>query len=920
VPLARGARLGPYEISGLLGAGGMGEVYRARDTRLERTVALKVLPVEFASEPTLRARFEREARAISALEHPHICTLHDVGEEGDQAYLVMEHLEGETLAARLKKGPLPLAQALEVGTQVADALAAAHRHGIVHRDLKPGNVMLTKTGVKLLDFGLARLTGHGERPVVEELTSAPTESAPLTGQGRILGTLPYMAPEQLEGKPADARTDLWALGVVLYEMVAGRRAFEGTSQVSLIGAILEREPVPLATLQPLAPPSLERLVKRCLAKSPEDRWDTAHDVADELRWIVQGGLGPAGAPTARPRRLWALVAGGLAVTFACGVVVGLVGRRVPATPRAGVVRPLFDVSPAEELNAGGVSSTWLPTLGGSRTALAWTPDGRSLVFVGRRGGVQQLYVRDLDAEQARPVEGTEGAQVPVVSPDGRSVAFWAKGAIRRVPLAGGPAAVLVKDVRPIPIGLAWSGDERLFYGGYGDAIWSAEAERAPTAVTTRLEGEVSHVLPHLLPGGQALLYTVRHRVFTWGDEEVVAHVFATGERKALIQDAADARYVPSGHLVFLRRGVLHAVGFDPARLEVRGTPDPVLGGVAQALTSGHDANVTGAGQFSVASTGALAFLRGDVMPYPDAQLVTVDRQGRVSPLDAPARSYAAFLSLSPDGREMAVVIRSLTEWAVWVYDRERGTLTRLPGGGESGLLRWTPAGDRVAFGWLDKGVQHLAWQLADGTAAPEVLARETAELSSWSPDGRQLAFVKFEDIWVATLDGGKAVAAPLATTPEGEQWPEFSPDGRWLALGSNASGRFEVYVQPYPGPGARQLVSLEGGTSPAWNPVGGELFFLSLPDAEGKRHMMVVDVRPGHMLSIGRPRPLFTFSQPPLRLACWPARCFAVARDGQHFYATQRMPTPPASPVTHIQLVLNWTEELKARVPPGPTR
>jgi Tol biopolymer transport system component len=919
VPLANGTRLGPYEILGLLGAGGMGEVYRARDTRLERTVALKVLPAEFSSDQTLGARFEREARAISALNHPHICTLHDVGEQDGQTYLVMEHLEGETLAERLKKGPLPVAHVLEVGTQIAEALSAAHKQGIVHRDLKPGNVMLTKSGVKLLDFGLARLTRHGERPVLEDLTSAPTEAGPLTGKGTILGTLPYMAPEQLEGRPADARTDLWALGVILYEMVTGRRAFEGTSQVSLIGAILEREPTPLRTQQPLAPPLLERTVRRCLAKSPDERWDTAHDVADELRWIVQGELAPRGAPAARARRLWPLVAGALAVAIVSGVSGGLVGRRLLGAPR--VVRSLLDVSPAEELNGGGFNEPFLLTPGGSRTALAWTPDGRSLVFAGRRGGVQQLYVRDLDSEQARPLEGSEGAQIPVVSPDGLSVAFWAHGAIRSVPFAGGPAAVLVQDVPVVPFGLAWRGDGRLFYGGPQGPIWSAAAERAPTAVTTRLDGEVSHVLPHLLPDGHALLYTVRRRVWTWGDEEIVAHVFATGERKVLLGDAVDARYVPSGHLVFLRRGVLYAVGFDAARLEVRGTPEPVLGGVVQALTSGNSWDVTGAGQFSVASTGALAFLKGEVVPYPEVRLVAIDRQGGVSPLDAPTHSYGFDLSLSPDGRRLAVVIRSLTERAIWIYDSARGTLARLPGGGETEWIRWTPDGGRVAFDWLDKGVSHLAWQQIDGTAAPEILASDQGAPSSWSPDGRQLAFVKDpEDIWIATLDGGKATLAPLARTPEAGtgQWPEFSPDGRWLALGSHASGRVEVYVQPYPGPGARQLVSLEGGSSPAWNPAGGELFFVSPRDSEGKYHMMVVDVRPGRTLSIGRPRPLFTFSEPPLEIACEPARCFAVAPDGQHFYATQLMPTPPVPPVTHIHLVQNWTEELKARVPAGP--
>jgi hypothetical protein len=359
---------------------------------------------------------------------------------------------------------------------------------------------------------------------------------------------------------------------------------------------------------------------------------------------------------------------------------------------------------------------------------------------------------------------------------------------------------------------------------------------------------------------------------------------------------------------------------DPARLEVRGTPEPVLGGVVQALTSSSSDDQTGAGQFSVASTGALAFLRGAVVSYADAQLVAIDRQGRVSPLGAPVRSYAPSLSLSPDGRQVAVVVRGLTEQSVWLYDHDRGALTRLSGGAEAVCPRWTPDGGRVGFSWLDKGDRYLAWQRADGTAAPEVLARDPGCPSSCSPDGRRLAFVKNDDIWTATLDGGKPALAPLATTPETEQWPEFSPDGRWLALGSDASGRWEIYVQPYPGPGARQLVSLEGGTSPAWNPVGGELFFLSLPGSDGKRQMMVTDVRPGRALGFGRPRSLFAISEPPLRLASPLIRLFAVAPDGQHFYATQLMPAPAAPPVTRIQLVQNWTEELKARVPPGPTR
>jgi Tol biopolymer transport system component len=924
VPLARGARLGPYEISGLLGAGGMGEVYRARDTRLDRTVALKVLPAEVASEPTLRARFEREARAISALEHPHICTLHDVGEQDGRPYLVMEHLEGETLAERLKKGPLPLAQALEVGTQIADALAAAHRHGIVHRDLKPGNVMLTKMGVKLLDFGLARLSEHGERPIIEDLTSSPTESAPLTGGGTILGTLPYMAPEQLEGRSVDARTDVWALGVILHEMVTGRRAFEGRGSASLVAAILEREPAPLSTEQPLAPPSLERVVTRCLAKAPDDRWDGAHDVADELRWIGQAGLAPAGTATgpAARRWRWGRVVGGLALV-AGGILGGFVGRPLlaPASPRPVVVRSLLDVGPAEEVNAGGVAATvWLPTPGGSRTALAWTPDGRSLVFVGRQRGVQRLYVRALDGEEARALEGTEGAQVPAVSPDGQWVAFWANGAIRRVPLAGGPTAVVVEGARTVPAGVACGEDGRVFYEGADRAIWSVEPERAPAALTTRLDGEASHRLPHVLPGGHALLYTVRHRQWSWGDEEVVAHVFVTGERKVLLKDAADARYVASGHLVFLRRGTLSAVGFDLSRLAVRGTAVPVLDGVAQALTSTNTRDISGAGQFSVSSTGTLAYLRGAVVPYPDARLVAVDRQGRVSPLEAPTRSYGPDLGLSPDGRHLAVSIDSLTERALWLYDRGRGTLSKLTPGGETMSPRWTPDGQHVAFWWLSEGVFQLAWQRADGTAPPEGLVHDPGHPSSWSPDGRHLAFTRDGDIWIANVENGKAAVEPLARTPDIELWPEFSPDGRWLAYGSNASGRNEVYVQPYPGPGPRQQVSLEGGESPAWSPTGRELFFVSAPDSEGMRQMMVTEVRPASTLTFGKPRRLFGFSPPTLSFGCAPNRCYAVAPDEERFYVRQTPPTAPPAPVTHIQLIQNWTEELKARLPAGPTR
>jgi Tol biopolymer transport system component len=915
--LSSGTRLGPYEIQAAIGAGGMGEVYKARDTRLDRSVAIKVLPAHVSADPERRARFEREAKTIAGLNHPHICTLYDVGEHEGSTFLVMEHLTGETLAQRLEKGPLPPEQALTVTTEIADALAAAHRQGVIHRDLKPGNVMLTKAGTKLLDFGLAKLTGHGEQPVAAHLASAPTQSTPLTGEGMIVGTLQYMAPEQVEGKPADARTDLWALGAILYEMVTGKRAFEGTSAASLIGAILEREPASLTTLQPLTPPGVDRLVRRCLAKSPDDRWDSAHDVADELRWVreTSGVVAPTGVHPQRRRglRTALVVAGGLLLILAGA---GLMWLLRPPAPRPSLARLSLDVRPAEALNAGGAIPPFIPTPGGSRTALTWTPDGQALVYVGRRGGVQQLYVRRLDAAEARPLAGTEGAQVPAVSPDGQWVAFWAQKAIRKVSLDGGPVMDLAAGLAEPPWGLVWDARGRVFFGRDDGRIWEVPPEGVPKAVTSVGDAEAAHVLPWVLPGERVLLYTVRKRVWSWGDDEIVAHTLATGKRTVVLRDAADARYVSTGHLVFLRRGVLFAAPFDAERSEVRGTPVAVLDAVAQALTAGYEGDTTGAGQFAVAVTGTLAWLPGPVAPYPDRALVTVDRRGQVSPLPAPVRSYGPDLRLSPDGRRLAVTIKTLAERGLWLYDLGRGILTPLAGSGEANFPVWAPDGQRLVFGWLKDGRRSLAVQSADGTAPPQVLVARGPFPSSFTRDGRQLAAVRAGDIVMVTVEHGKASVQPLSQTPHTEQ-PTFSPDGRWLAYGSDVSGRNEVYVRPYPGPGPAEQVSLEGGRDPAWHPNGRELFYVGPLDGAGKRRIMAVEFAPGSPPRIGTPRRLFEFDPRDLNFGCTPLRCYDVAPDGQRFYVTQTRPAPPPPVVTHINLIQNWLEGLKAKVPTG---
>jgi len=622
-----------------------------------------------------------------------------------------------------------------------------------------------------------------------------------------------------------------------------------------------------------------------------------YNAVQSVTWGVSGALGPAIA----------------------GVMLGAGAMWLarPAAPGVSVTRLSVDVLPAEGLHGGGVQPRRLvSTPAGSRTSLAWTPDGTALVFVGRRADGQQLYVRRLDVTEARALANTEGAQVPAVSPDGRWVAFWAAETLRKVPLDGGPAMDLATGVG-LPTGLAWDDAGRLFFGRQSDGrIWQVAPDGPVTPVTTLGAGELGHVLPGPLPGGNTVLYTVRRRMSTWGDEHIVAHRLATGERKRLVEDAADARYVPTGHLVFLRRGTLFAVPFDVEHLEVRGPTVAVLERVVQALTAGNTADITGAGQFAISPTGTMAVISGAVVPYPEGTLVALDRTGQVTPLPAPLRTYGPSTRLSPDGRHVAVTMRGLTDQGLWLYAADRGALSLLAGGGEAGWPLWSPDGRRLAFWWVQGGVPSIALQPADGSAPPTVLLRGVFHVpSSWTPDGRHLAAVERDDIVVVSVADGRAAAQPLGKTPARELWPEFSPDGRWLAYGSDVTGRLEVYIRPYPGPGAPQQVSIDGGASPAWHPGGRELFFVGRTAEVDVRSMLVADVDTRSPLRVGRPRTLFRFTEGDIVIPCTPVRCFDVSADGRRFYAVQRRPHPPAPPVTHIGLITNWFEELKAKVP-----
>jgi eukaryotic-like serine/threonine-protein kinase len=882
-----GTQLGPYEILSAIGAGGMGEVYRARDTRLERTVAIKILPDHLSDRAELRERFQREAKTIASLNHSHICTLYDIGHQDGTDYLVMEYLEGETLAERLKKGPLSLAQVLQYAIEVSDALDKAHRKGITHRDLKPGNIMLTKSGTKLLDFGLAKLRRDAAHSA--PLSQLPTKEA-MTAEGTILGTLQYMAPEQLEGKEADARTDIFAFGVVVYEMATGKKAFEGKTSASVMAKILEVDPPPISSLQPMTPPQLDRVVKKCLSKEPEKRWQAASDVSDELKWIAEGGsqatlaaiVAPKGIRTLGRRPL-ILSLGSLLIGLA---IAGLAVWNLKPVPPRSVSRFTITLPPGQQL--AGLDSG---------PAVAFSPDGTHLAYVAREGGTQQLFLRSLDSLEAKPIPGTGGGVNPFFSPDGQWVGFFAGGKLKKVSVNGG-AALTVGDAL-LSGGASWGSQGMIAFAPIINGVLQQvpDGGGTPQPLTRFEKGEITHSWPEFLPGGKALLFVAATAV---NNAQVAVQSVGTGERRNLIQGATQPRYALSGHLVYSQGGNLMAVPFDSQRLAVTGAAVPVVEGVLQS-------RVNGEAQYSISGTGSLVYIPGGVQSAQN-RLVWVNRNGAEQPLAAPAHAYGSH-RISPDGRQIAVSI----DGQIWLYDLSRETLTRLTFEGNSNVNPvWTPDGKRIAFQSNKEGPVNIFWQLADGSGRLERLT--TSEYlqaaHSWSPDGQLLAFIEVNpttkiDIWVLRLSDHKA--QPFLRTPFNEGGPRFSPDGRWLAYVSDESGRAEIYVQPYPGPGGKWQISTEGGREPVWNPNGRELFYRS-----GDK-MMAVDVTTQPSFTAGKPRVLFKGQYVPT--VTTPAN-YDVSPDGQRFLMLKPVEQAEAA-ATQISVVQNWFEELKQRVPTG---
>ncbi|HEY3202416.1 MAG TPA: protein kinase [Thermoanaerobaculia bacterium] len=883
-----GARLGPYEILSPLGAGGMGEVYRARDTRLERTVAVKVLPQHLSSSPEVRQRFEREAKTISQLSHPHICALYDVGHHDGTDYLVMEYIEGETLADRIARGALPMNLALRYGVQIAEALDTAHRRGIVHRDLKPGNVMLTKSGVKLLDFGLARAMAPAS-----DLTSAVTKGPELTQEGAILGTVSYMAPEQLEGREADARTDNFALGATLYEMVTGQKAFTGSTRASVISAILRDEPRPISHALPSAPPGLDRVITTCLAKNPEERWQCAGDVGLQLARIAQGGTDAPRAAirslSSSPRWLIGLAAAGLlAAAFAA-----LSPLRRPSSAPPAAVR--FTIHPPP-----GTRFIWTRV----QNLFAVSPDGRRLVFAARRAdGRDSLWVRSLAEASAVSLAGTEGAAAPFWSHDSRFVAFFAEDKLKKVDASGGPPVTLCDAPPGFPTGSWGRGHSILFADGAGASFSVVEDGGGTPKVVLKPDPsrqEATIGWPSFLPDGRHFLYVGR----SGAEKQTYVRLASVdgGATAPLVRNCSRAQYAPAGstggtgYLLYARDGSLMAQPFDDRTMRLVRDPVPAGLEIWQNV-------LIGTGPFSASDNGVLAS-RGNGSP---ARLVWLDRAGRET---GSLESSAGFdlVNLSSDSRRVLVtrVNPRTGTHEVWIGDVSRSVLTRLDLGDDEYLLPiWSPDGTRLALSVGSLRHPPLLSLLPLRGRSPVALlppgAVQFAE--AWSPDGRFLLYAirsgEQTGLWIVNLDGRREPRLLLTGVfePVPPAHAQFSPDGRWIAFSSAESGRSEVYVTSFPEPGERVRVSVSGGSRPRWRRDARELFYVS-----GDNEMTATRIRLASSdVQIGAPQRLFRIDP-----AGW--RDYDVTGDGDRFLVVVNV---PAADADVIAVTTNWLSLLK---------
>jgi len=886
--IAPGTTLGPYEIGTTLGAGGMGEVYRARDTRLGRDVAIKILPKEMSADPIRKQRFDREAKTISSLNHPHICVLHDVGSQDGVDYLVMECMEGETLEKRLEKGPLVLEQVLKYGAQIADALDKAHRSGVVHRDLKPANIMLTPTGAKLLDFGLAK-------PAVQlgsgATLTAATQTNPVTQEGTIVGTFQYMSPEQVEGKELDWRSDIFSFGAVLYEMVTGKRAFEGKSQLSVASAILEKEPAPITVLKPLAPPVLDHVIRKCLAKIPDDRWQSAADIKHEISWISQSSaealaFSPPPKKAFRNRVLVSalgalvLIAAGLAANF-------LLSRRDTAGP---VVHASLNLPP----------DVTLLTLGDQGGAPAISHDGSNLVFVGVMEGKQMLFLRSMENGTVKALPGTEGGKFPFWSPDGKSIGFFADQQLKRLDIAGGPPTSLAPatDAR----GGTWAGDTILFAPYIYEAIYRVPASGGkPAPVTTVDRSQYStHRWPRFLPDGKHFLYLAAHHMTGKEGNSAIYEASIDGGNPKLVVHANGSAFYSSGNILYFRDGILMAQEFDPSRMELRGDPIPI----GQVLRE-----VGNWGVIATASdNGVLLFQSSGEVKYSVSWWHRSDHLLEPAPISAQLQD----LRLSPDQSRVAVVKFEGTPTAeLFVYDLKTGGKTKLTFQENVWFIAWSPDGTRIAYSAQRLGADNTELYLkrTDGAGERELLlsSGNIDHPSDWSRDSKYIVFnrgqVGSQRIWTVPMFGDRKPFPLFPDATYDHNDGRISPSGKWIAYWSAESGPGEFYITSFPKGVGKWQVGSGAAIPPAlWRADGRELYFVTL---EGS--LMVASIREsaGSITVDG----VHQLSRSPFLAGLVHTIYDVDPKDGQRFIGS----TAPDTSSLPLNVITNWTSELKKK-------
>lgn len=888
--LEAGKQLGPYQITGPAGAGGMGEVYKARDTRLDRDVAIKVLHTRVAENPDLKERFEREAKVIAGLNHPNICVLHDIGVEGDVDFLVMEYIEGETLSERLSKGPLPAELLLSTAIQIADALDKAHKQGLVHRDLKPGNVMLTKEGAKLLDFGLAKFTP--ESGFVDDLTSGQTRTTPLTTQGAIIGTLQYMAPEQLEGVEADARSDIFSFGAMLYEMAAGAPAFAGKSRASLIASVLKEEPTPVSQIQPLIPVSLELVIKQCMVKDPDQRWQSAGDLKRSLVLISEGGgpsnvLGVSAAGSKASLLPW-IVAAVLLITTGLFGFVAFNGEEIPRE----------------------VINSHIPAPDGTRFegfaggSLALSADGKKIAFnaFDTLDGKEHLWVRNLDSPTPLKLPGTEDSWMPFWSPDSRYIAFFVQGKLKKILATGGPALTLCDA--PDGRSGSWNTDDVIiFTPDYRGPLFRVSAAGGETTQLTSLDSitaDRTHRWPAFLPDGDHYLYYARTGSGSGGEKDAIRiGSLETGEQRHLIHTTSNAAFA-RGHIVYAREGTLMAHPFDPDKLELTGDAQPIAEDVSFIGTFSRSL-------FTLSPDGKMIFRTGEFRT--GSRIIVFDSTGQA--LDTIGDWDEQYTTrLSPDGQFLATDIAdqggSNNVVDIWIHDIARGIKRRMTFDSLDCLTpAWAPDGESFAYvKQTDDSTLVLVKSASGMGESRRIFAlEENMFINSWSVDGRFLFTIKQAnnvEIWAIPLDTAQQAYRVIESAYNTAQ-ATLSADGRWLAFTSEESGNSEVYVTPFPSLSGKWQVSINDGDRPHWTADGKRIFYL---DDNDFINVAEVDGS-GSTFRAGAVRKLFKVR------GSRPGSVYDINADGTRFYVNQ-MPSG-ANESEPLVMIQNWDAALIQR-------